>query len=290
MAHVVALRRQCRAILPGGQRCSITDATMRIDNKSKLCVGMPLKRGALYCVYHAKFFVERPISVVENAELFFLDLETTGLSIITDHVVEAALLNAHGAAFATTICPAKEFDNIAIHGITYMETLQSPPFMEAFARILEFIRSVLDAALEEDGESSSEDLPRQPMLAHSRPRALIIAHNGFKFDFPMLLSECVRNSSGMGLLIDCLYVDSLQIVRALDAELYGGCPKLQCLVSKLACGGCLRAHRALDDCFALQEVMVRIADGLGLSLPRLLKMFAVEMDYEASVVQLAAML
>lgn len=290
MARVVSLRRQCHATLPGGQRCSITDATTSIDRKTKLCAGMPLQRGALYCSYHAKFFVERPITAIETTELFFLDFETTGLSIIADHIIEAALLNSHNAAFATTICPAKEFENTAIHGICYEETLQSPSFVEAFARILAFMQSVLDTALEEDDDSSSEDIPRQPMLATTRPRALIIAHNGYKFDFPMLLSECIRSNTELGLFADCLYVDSLLIVRALDAEMYGGCPKLQCLMNKFAYSGCLRAHRALDDCLALREIMLHIANGLGLPLATLLNMFAVEMDYEASAMQLGSML
>ena len=45
-------------------------------------------------------------------------------------------------------------------------------------------------------ESDSEDEIRQQVLRYD-PQLVIAAHNGFRFDFPMLLSECFRNKGSV---------------------------------------------------------------------------------------------
>ena len=55
-----------------------------------------------------------------------------------------------------------------------------------------------------------------------------VAHNGYKFDFPFLLSECQRNEFDWGEFSKSWrFVDTLDLVRAIDLEVFGGCQKLQ---------------------------------------------------------------
>ena len=84
-----------------------------------------------------------------------------------------------------------------------------------------------------------------------------------------------------------LFVDTLAVLQA-DGDV-GGCMKLQCLVH---CAGQLeglRAHRALDDCYALRGVIQHVAWRQGLSLWALLRNFSVELDLPASCAQVSVL-
>ena len=118
-----------------------------------------------------------------------------------------------------------------------------------------------------------------------------------------------------------LFVDTLEVLRAVGVEDLGGCQKLQCL-ARLACGANgLRAHRALeplwsgaersiaavriaeregesraghiaaeqDDCIALRSVMECLAARLGIGLLDMLKPFAVRLDAVASMAQVSVL-
>ena len=61
------------------------------------------------------------------------------------------------------------------------------------------------------------------------PDIVVVAHNGIKFDFPFLLSECYRAQIPLDFFAKLNYVDTLSMVRAADGQLYGGCMKLQCM-------------------------------------------------------------
>ena len=102
-------------------------------------------------------------------------------------------------------------------------------------------------SVESDDSSEEGELP----LVHFKERSpdvVLVAHNGYKFDFPFLLSECHRNSLDWGtVLAEWKLVDTLDIVKAINPEVYGGCQKLQCLLQKTNCRQ-LQAHRALDCC------------------------------------------
>jgi len=62
----------------------------------------------------------------------------------------------------------------------------------------------------------------------------------------MLLFECQRHCLSWSPLERWLFVDTLDVLRAVGIEGLGGCLKLQCLAR--AAGGAegLRAHRALE--------------------------------------------
>ena len=54
------------------------------------------------------------------------------------------------------------------------------------------------------------------------PEIVVVAHNGIKFDFPFLLSECYRARMPLDFFAKLKYVDTLSIVRADEGQLYGG--------------------------------------------------------------------
>ena len=108
-----------------------------------------------------------------------------------------------------------------------------------------------------------------------------------KFDFPILCSECFRNEIALSNLEHWRFVDTLDVARALSNELHGGCVKLQCLLRHLAHAEDLRAHRALDDCYALRSVLGSLAASLGVSPWLLLKPFVFAFDSNATLLNLS---
>ena len=114
-----------------------------------------------------------------------------------------------------------------------------------------------------------------------------------KFDFPILCSECFRNEIALSSLEHWRFVDTLDVSRALSNELHGGCVKLQCLLRHLAhaedlrAHKALRAHRALDDCYALRSVLGSLVASLGVSSWLLLKHFVFALDSNATLLNLS---
>ncbi len=82
----------------------------------------------------------------------------------------------------------------ALHEPGELQT--SVRFDGAFDRMMNFLRGVVDSALVEDGESSDEvditDTP-PPAPQYPAPAVLLAAYNGVKFDFPTMVSECLRH-------------------------------------------------------------------------------------------------
>ncbi len=96
------------------------------------------------------------------------------------------------------------------------------------------------------------DRPGHPLRIH---QLLVLVHNGFRFDFALLLFECQRHSLSWSPLERWLFVDTLEVLRGFGVEDLGGCLQLQCLARVAGGAEGLRAHRALDDCVALRGVM-----------------------------------
>ena len=66
-------------------------------------VAAPLLAGGSCCLFHMSTFVVQS-APTENMLVTFLDLETTGLSLADDRIVEiGALALKSGAAFATVV-------------------------------------------------------------------------------------------------------------------------------------------------------------------------------------------
>jgi len=260
-------------------------------------VAEPLRRGGNHCMFHARPFCTIPAEDFTGAAIILmLDLETSGLDVTRNLVVEIAACEAPshpaalGASFATVVAGASG-DASAVHGISLEEIAQGPRFSEAWSRFVAFADGLIDSSLQEESSESEDDgSPRPPRPPSEPPDILIVAHNGVRFDFAMLLFECQRHSVSWAPLERWLFVDTLDVLRAFGAEGLGGCQKLQCLARIAGGADGLRAHRALDDCVALRGVMECVAARLGSScLLQLLRPFAVRLDAAASMASVSVL-
>ena len=138
-------------------------------------------------MYHAVYFCVREVAV-QDAVVVFLDLETTGLSIIADNIVEVGVVGEHGATFSTVVCPPIVPAGPAVHGIDQSELQQGPVFACVFDRLARFLDHLAESAVTDD-ESSADEVAVLPSLKSELPEVVMVAHNGMKFDFAMLLSE-----------------------------------------------------------------------------------------------------
>ena len=257
-----------------------------VDQKTDKLVGEPLKRGGSYCLFHTVIFCAKQ-AFVGDAIVVFLDLETTGLSIFLDHIVEMGVVANTGEIFSTVVKPPVPSPSSSVHGIDNTELAKGPAFPEAFARLVRFLDGLSENALSED-ESSTDELAVS-RLKSSIPDVILVAHNGIRFDFPMLLSECYRCNMSLDAMSKWKYADTLAVARVLDPILFGGCMKLQCML-RISAANALRAHRALDDAIALRSVTAHLSDALGVSILRLLENFVVQLDGPTSVAQLSVVI
>ena len=292
----LATPRRCLALTRKGIRCSLTSSSTLKDELGR-DVAEPLRRGGNHCAFHARPFCTRPAEEFTGAAIvLLLDLETSGLDVSRDLVVEIAATEAPsdpaalGASFATVVSGALDpGDAPAVHGIAAEEIARGPSFSEAWSRFVAFAEGLLDLSLQEEPEDSEDEgSPRPARPPSEPPQLLVLAHNGVRFDFALLLFECQRHSLSWSPLERWLFVDTLDVLRAFGAV--GECLKLQCL-AKIACGADgFRAHRALDDCVALRGVMECVAARLGSScLSQLLRPFAVRLDSVASMAQVSVL-
>ena len=93
----------CRGVTRAGRKCTLTAG-------SSLKEAEPLRRGCDYCLFHACPFAANPClsKCPQPLEIIFLDLETTGVSVVDDRVVELAAVqilpgNLPGCSFSTTV-------------------------------------------------------------------------------------------------------------------------------------------------------------------------------------------
>ena len=283
---------QCQGTTKRGARCSLTSISKIRDERGRL-VAEPLRRGGSYCRFHARPFVARAMEERDQAEsamIVFLDFETTGLDVTKDEIVEIGALDARaGAVFSTVVCPGDVPAGPAVHGIDPAEIAEGPPFPEVWRRFVAFVDGAISmATVSDDSDSSQEDLPGlHTVLPEDPPVLVLAAHNGLRFDFAMLLCECLRHNVSLAPLQRWLFVDTLAVLQAdRDAS---ECMKLQCLVRSAGQVDGLRAHRALDDCYALSGVIQRVAWRRGVSLWSLMRGFALVLDLPASCAQIAVL-
>ena len=283
---------QCAGVTKANKRCSITTDSKIATESGRLACD-PLRRGGRFCHFHAQIFNSLPAQVPGDAMIFYLDFETTGLDVLSEHIVEIGLVEDRGSAvYSTVVCPpVLPGDDPTVHGIAPAELSRGPAFADAFRRMVRFLDNVAETAVAEESDSSCDDIGGSPVLREIPPAIVIAAHNGFKFDLPILMTECIRCGLGLETCERWLFVDTLHVLRAVDAELTGGCAKLQCLLNRLrAADEALPAHRALSDCFALRGVCQSLAAIVGVSVHRLFAPFCVAMDKSASLVALSCVL
>ena len=284
---------RCQGRTKVGERCSITSSTKLVDKFNGCLLADPLRKGCKFCWLHMKYFQTtlraiHPIAKSGNRAtcdplLFFFDLETTGLSIKDDHIVEIGMFEAStGAKFCTIVQPTDVMRSDCIHGIEHSELAHGPDFRVAFERMSAFIGNLADAAICEDSDSSDEADAALPRIRDERAQVLVLAHNGALFDFPMLISECWRHDARWDHLEQWLFVDTLEVLRALGPESLSGCLKLQCLTRVCSRLGNLQAHRALDDAIALHAVLEHLSHRLDVAMCELAGHFARALDVSAT--------
>ena len=167
--------------------------------------------------------------------IFMIDLESTGLDITKDRIVEIAAVHAHCdvrmscGCFPTTvrvdpdILMTRGLEAFEVHGITNEEIKQGPSFERAWTRFLKWIDDVTSSAAKY--ESDSDDDMGGPTLLEN-PVVVLVAHNGIRFDFSLLLCELLRHDLSTTMFERWYFVDTLHVFK--DCNQYG-CIKLQCL-------------------------------------------------------------
>ena len=288
----------CCGVTRAGRKCALT-------SKSALKEADPLRKGDQYCIFHAQPFVTHACMIQRPhvMEILFLDLETTGVDITRDRIVEFAAVQAFqnsilpGLTFDTTVAvepsilEARGQEAAKVHGITPQEIFAGPAFPEVWRRFICFVESlsntcIQDVSLDSDDE---QELPVLPTISEEPPLIVIAAHNGIKFDFAVLLFECHRHNVDMSFFEQWLFVDTMSIM-SITKDVTGSCLKLQCLASNACDKKELQAHRARDDCVALWRVMQYVAARLGMDLKRLLSIFTTRIDLNASLAQVISMI
>ena len=238
--------KQCAALTKAKKRCSITTESKLATDSGKLAAE-PLRRGGLHCLFHAQIFNSMPARVPPHAKVFYLDFETTGLDVISDSIVEIGLLDETGSAVFSTVVrpPVLPSGEPTVHGIAPEELADGPTFAVAFTRLVRFVQNVVEMVLVDGSDSSVGEADDVPALRENPPAVLIAAHNGLKFDVPILFVELLRCGIGLERCAGWYFIDTLDVLRSLDGTLTGGCVELKCLLRRLhACDG-LQAHRAL---------------------------------------------
>ena len=247
----------------------------------------PLRKGGEFCTMHTVLFCVQPAHVDESI-IAYIDLETNSLDPLCGNIVEiGALIGSTRGMFSTVVHPGHDEtpDDASVHGIPRAELLCGPRFAEAFRRLEHFLQYASLSVLESDDDSEDGRLP--PAAMKQNVEVAVAAHNGLKFDFPFLLSACMRAGVGSAAMASWIYVDSLDVLRAIDCA--GECQKLQCAFRLCSGPQSLRAHRALDDCIALEAVVRHVSASVGVTPWALLCPFACRLD-GAAIAQMSALI
>ena len=166
---------QCTGVTRAGRRCGITSETSRLLDDRGHNVNEPLLLGARHCRFHLQLFCTKPAGNVDCL-LFYLDFETSGLEVLSHHIVEIGVLCENGACFSTVVCPPEFSEEVPVHGISNEELRQGPSFIDAFRRMHRFCTNLVEMALT-DGDSSADEAAAES-LREDPPRILVCAHNG----------------------------------------------------------------------------------------------------------------
>ena len=291
---------RCKGITRSGKQCSVTTASDWTDNSGRSVAG-PLCRGGEYCLFHAKPFCTSLAREDDFERLvpFVIDLETTGTDIAHDRIVEIAAVYAHGdgrmncESFSTvvrvdeSVLGERGKEAFEVHGISDAEISQGPSFPLAWERFLRWMGDIMHTATKYAHACDDDDDggAAQPTLLED-PVPVLVAHNGLRFDCPLLMCELLLNHLSTTIFEQWYFVDTLHVFKAFSPY---GCIKLQCLArDTMTDPG--HAHRALDDCVALRKITEIFAQRVGIPTKRLLSLFLMDLDLNSSVAQLRTLM
>ena len=199
---------RCCATTKAGTRCSITSLSNMKDSAGRF-VAEPLRKWGTFCMMHTVLFPREPATACEPI-IAYIDLETNSLDVLSGKIVEiGALIDGSQATFSTVVHPGHEapLDDAPVHGIPREELLSGPCFAEAFARLDQFLRNASLSVLETNNDSENS---RSPALIMKQDLQIcLVAHNGWRFDFPFLLSEGARAGVGPAAMSSWIYVEEV---------------------------------------------------------------------------------
>ena len=135
---------------------------------------------------HMVLFPKRSAQACECL-VVYLDLETNSLDVLSGKIVEiGALVDGSRAMFSTVVHPGHgaALGDSAVHGIPQQELLSGPGFVEAFARLDQFLRYAFLSVLDSDDEVS-EDRRLLAVPTKQDLQVCLAAHNGANVDFPI---------------------------------------------------------------------------------------------------------
>eukprot|EP00731_Ephydatia_muelleri_P000697 Em0001g697a len=190
---------------------------------------------------------------VRSYLLIFYDMATTGFSTSTDHVIEI------GAAVSSTHCKmaSPKFSQLVntdhpitkeaseVTGISNEMLKQKEPFKVVFTHFLMWIDTTVAEVFKTTG------------VAHI---PVLVAHNGFCFDFRILFAEMQRHKMSCDIIRQIHFADTLHLLRqAKKSNNYPNLPKslaMENLVKEIDPTYCYekRAHSsvtAMDELFRL---------------------------------------
>ena len=179
MARFLRAPIQCTAQTKAGKRCGITTECSMKDSAGHL-VCEPLRRGGKRCTFHLDIFACLA-TTVEDPIVFYLDFETTGLSVTHDHIVEIGVLEyTTHAVYSTVVCPPVFPTNAepTVHGIVEEELKLGPGFQQAFERMTAFLEGCVPMAVRDLSDSSDDEFGAETALKENSPSIVIVAHNG----------------------------------------------------------------------------------------------------------------
>lgn len=161
-----------------------------------------------------------------DRDLVFFDVETTGLNVVRDRIVQIALVKLHRdgsppAEFSTLVNPGIPISEeaMAVHGITPKELANKPSFRQLAQKIWDFI-----------GDSD------------------LAGYNSNRFDVPMLMEEFARVGMEFSLVKRRL-IDVQRIFYKMEPRTLKAAYRLYCNAELTD------AHDALADVKATLEVL-----------------------------------
>jgi len=164
--------------------------------------------------------------------IVYFDLETTGLNVNVDRIIQIGSASEDGKEFCTLVDTPRPISpkSEEITGIT-MELLKGQPTIrEALLMWFEWLRNL------------------------GQEQIVLVAHNGKSFDFPLLQNEMKRTYLTLPSFARFHFVDSLPWARI---HFMNECKSFSLAnLFKYVCPDSqFQAHNALQDCLALRKVV-----------------------------------
>ena len=194
--------------------------------------------------------------------LFFFDCESTGGTMYSDHIIEVGAkvvsvpnsVNITQHQYGSLIHSSRSIAKVVQSkcGITAQMLVAEPPFLHVLEELLAWISSTVKEV------EQCQQLKYFPLL---------VAHNGFVFDFLLLLSELHRRSIPFNRLLSVnlhfadTFYDSKKQVKNSDSVIFANWTAVEKrrlgisnLFSKYFADETYNAHRAMDDVVAMERL------------------------------------